>query len=85
MTTATPPLADALGAYRPPQQLDGPIVVATDLSVQSDAAFPTARALAERTNQPVHVVSAIMPVPMPLYAFDVVSSLLAPASSLVAL
>jgi nucleotide-binding universal stress UspA family protein len=73
MTTATRPLADGFGVYSPPQQLDGPIVVATDLSAQSDAAFPTAMALAARTNQPVHVVSAIMPVAMPMYAFDVMS------------
>jgi nucleotide-binding universal stress UspA family protein len=73
MTTATRPLADTFGTYSPPQELDGPIVVATDLSVQSDAAFPTALALAERTRQSVHVVSAIMPVALPLYAFDVMS------------
>ena len=73
MATATQATTDAFGAYSPPQQLNGPIVVATDLSVQSDAAFPTALALAERTQQPVQVVSAIMPVAMPMYAFDVLS------------
>ena len=73
MTTATRPFADAFGAVSPPQPLTGPIVVATDLSVQSDAAFPTAMALADRTHQPVQVVSAVMPVAMPMYAFDVMS------------
>lgn len=73
MTTATPPLADAFATYQPPPLQTGPIVVASDTSRQSDAAFPVAQALAERTNAAVHVVSAIMPFAMPMYAFEAVS------------
>ena len=73
MTTAPLSGADTFGAYQPPQQVTGPIVVATDLSVQSDAAFPAAMAIAGRTQQAVHVVSAVMPFAMPMYAFDVMA------------
>ncbi|MBL0173627.1 MAG: universal stress protein [Gemmatimonadaceae bacterium] len=70
MSTATSSQPYTFAAYHPAPQLVGPIVIASDTSPQSDAAFPAAQALAERTNSVVHVVSAVMPFAMPMYAFD---------------
>ncbi len=70
MTTATRPFDHTFEAYLPPPPLAGPIVVASDTSRHSDAAFPLAHALAEHTNANVCVVSAITAFAMPMYAFD---------------
>ncbi len=69
MTTATRPLKDAFSTYRPETHSTGPILVASDTSTQSDAAFALALALAARTHSAVHVATAIRPFAMPLYAF----------------
>ena len=70
MATVTSPLNDTFATYHPSPQPGGPILVASDTSPQSDAAFPLAKALAARTNAAVHVVSALRPFAMPMYAFD---------------
>ncbi|MEQ1690606.1 MAG: universal stress protein [Gemmatimonas sp.] len=70
MTAATQ--RNAFAAYHATPQFIGPIVVASDTSPHSDAAFPIAQSLAERTNSAVHIVSAMMPFAMPMYAFDTV-------------
>ncbi len=70
MSTATSSQPNVFAAYHPVPHLTGPIVVASDTSAQSDAAFLMAQALAECTTSAVHVVSAMMPFAMPMYAFD---------------
>lgn len=70
MTTTARPLSDSFATYQPSPRVSGPIVVASDTSSQSDAAFPLAHALAQRANTTVHVVSALRPFAMPMYAFD---------------
>ncbi|MCC6244179.1 MAG: universal stress protein [Gemmatimonadaceae bacterium] len=69
MSTATRPTAPFSG-YSPTSTDQAPILVATDVSPQSDAAFPLAHALATRTNSGAYVVSATRPFAMPMYAFD---------------
>lgn len=59
-------------AYVAPHTIAGPILVASDTSPHSDAAFPLAQELAEHTNAAVHVMSAVRPFSMPIYAFDAV-------------
>lgn len=50
----------------------GPILVASDTSPASDAAFPIARALAAHSGATVQVISALRPNAMPTYAFDAI-------------
>ena len=59
-----------LAPLSPVQPPRGPLLVASDASVASDATFPLARVLAAHTGAAVQVVSAIMPSAMPTYAFD---------------
>jgi len=70
MSTATRPFTDTFSTYRLQTQPAGPILVASDTSSQSDAAFAAAHALAARTHSDVRVVSAMRPFAMPMYAFD---------------
>ena len=70
MSTATRPSAEPFAAYVPTSATNAPIVVATDVSPQSDAAFPLAQALAAHTNSATSIVSATRPFVMPMYAFD---------------
>ena len=63
---------DILSTFEPTVTPAGPILVATDTSPASDAAFPMARLLATSLNAPVEVVSALRPNTMPMYAFDTV-------------
>jgi nucleotide-binding universal stress UspA family protein len=49
---------------------DGPILVATDTSIASDAAFPVAAALAERARADVVALSVVEPTNMPIYGVD---------------
>ncbi len=70
MSSATRPLTDSFSTYRLQPQPSGPILVASDTSSQSDAAFALAHALSERTQSRVQVVSAMRPFTMPMYAFD---------------
>lgn len=75
MPTPAPNLrsaTDILNSFEPTVTPAGPILVATDTSPASDAAFPMARLLAASINVPVEVVSALRPNTMPMYAFDTV-------------
>ncbi len=83
MSTATRPLTDSFSTYRLQPQPSGPILVASDTSSQADAAFTLAHALSARTNSAVHVVSAMRPVAMPMYAFDAMPVLFDQNDSLV--
>jgi nucleotide-binding universal stress UspA family protein len=66
------PATDLLNTFAPTVAPAGPILVATDASPASDAAFPMARLLAASLNTPVEVVSAMQPTTMPMYAFDTI-------------
>ena len=75
MATQAPNLrtaTDILNTFEPTVAPAGPILVATDTSPASDAAFPMARVLAAALNVPVEVVTAMQPTTMPMYAFDTV-------------
>ena len=63
---------EILNTFEPTVAPSGPILVATDTSPASDAAFPMAHLLASSLNAPVQVVSALRPNTMPMYAFDTV-------------
>ncbi len=62
-----------LDPFEPVVPPHGPILVASDSSPASDAAFPMARVLAGHTGAAVQVISALRPSAMPTYAFDAVS------------
>lgn len=70
MTSAIRSQSDIFSSYHPAPRARGPLLVATDTSAQSDAAFPLANAIAEQLGLDVHVISAVRPVEMPMYAFD---------------
>ena len=75
MTTQTPnvrTVTDLLRTFEPTVAPAGLILVATDASPASDAAFPLARALEAALNVPVDVVTAMQPTTVPTYAFDMV-------------
>jgi nucleotide-binding universal stress UspA family protein len=59
-------------SFEPVKAPTGPIIVASDTSPASDAAFPMARALAAHTGAAVRVISALRPNAMPTYAFDAI-------------
>lgn len=61
---------DILNTFESTVAPSGPILVATDTSPASDAAFPMARLLAASLHAPVEVVSALRPNAMPLYAYE---------------
>jgi nucleotide-binding universal stress UspA family protein len=63
---------EILTIFEPTVTPAGPIVVATDTSPASDAAFTMARLLESSLNAPVQVVSALRPNTMPMYAFDAI-------------
>lgn len=48
----------------------GPIIVATDTSIASDAAFPVAAALAVRAHADVIALTVVEPTNMPIYGID---------------
>ena len=75
MPTQTPnvrTVTDLLRTFEPTVAPAGPILVATDASPSSDAAFPLARALEAALNVTVDVVTAMQPTTVPTYAFDMV-------------
>lgn len=63
---------DVRTAFEPVKVPTGPILVASDTSPASDAAFPMAQALSARTGAAVQVISALRPNAMPTYAFDAI-------------
>jgi nucleotide-binding universal stress UspA family protein len=60
----------------------GPVLVASDASTASDAAFPMARTLAAHTGAAVHVISALRPNTMPTYAFEAMPYVAPPSPAL---
>lgn len=70
---------EASDAVQPPR---GPLLVASDASIASDAAFPMARTLAVHTGAAVHVISAMRPNAMPTYAFDAMPYVAPPSPEL---
>lgn len=49
---------------------DGPIIVATDTTPESDAAFPIAHALAARAKSEILALSIVEPMHVPIYGVD---------------
>lgn len=81
-TAAIQPLTDFLDsptAVKPPR---GPLLVASDASAASDAAFPLARTLAAQLGVGVQVISAMRPNAMPTYAFDAMPYVAPPSPEL---
>ena len=67
MMHATP---EVLAAIEPTILPDGPIIVATDTTPESDAAFPLAAALAARSKAEIIAVTVIEPMNVPIYGVD---------------
>ncbi len=61
---------EVLAAIAPTVLPDGPIIVATDALPESDAAFPIAAALADRSESEIVAVSVIEPMNVPAYSVD---------------
>jgi nucleotide-binding universal stress UspA family protein len=72
MTGTATQSAEFLSRFEPVRTPTGPILVASDASPASDAAFPLARTLSMHTAATVHVISAMRPNAMPTYAFDAI-------------
>ena len=51
----------------------GPILIASDMSTDSDAAFPLAQVLAARSGAPVQVLSVLQPYAMPMFGMDAIA------------
>lgn len=64
---ATP---ESLAALEPTLLPDGPIIVATDTSADSDAAFPLAAALSARARAEVLALTVVEPTNIPIYGVD---------------
>ncbi len=67
MLHATP---EVLAAIDPTILPDGPIIVATDTTPESDAAFPLAAALADRAKAEIIAVTVVEPMNVPIYGVD---------------
>jgi len=72
--TATGTLATSFSSYTTDTLPTGPIVVASDASAESDAAFPLAHALARHTGADVKVLSILPPIVIPTYMFDTLAT-----------
>lgn len=70
MGTSSPRVSGLLSALEPVVTPRGPLLLASDGSPASDAAFPMTRALAARTGASVQVLSALTPRVMPTYVLD---------------
>lgn len=70
MTSTTHATAEADMALEPTVLPDGPILVATDTAVESDAVFPIASVLAARSSAEVIALSVVEPTNMPVYGVD---------------
>lgn len=84
MGTTAPRVSEFLSTFEPVVSPRGPLLLASDGSQASDAAFPMARALAAHTGAPVQVISALVPNVMPTYALDAIPTPAIPVSALVA-
>jgi len=70
MPAVTHPTPDVLAIIEPTLLPDGPVIVATDTTSDSDAAFPIAAAIAASANADPSIVSVISPSNMPMYGVD---------------
>ena len=70
MSTSTYVTPDALPAVEPTMLPDGPIIVASDTTPESDAAFPIAAALAEHAQSEILALTVIAPMNVPVYGVD---------------
>ena len=70
MSTTMHTTPEVLAAVEPTLLPGGPILVATDTSPDSDAAFPLAFNLASRAHADVTVLSVLQPVNTPTYGVD---------------
>ncbi len=70
MSTTMHTTPEVLAAVEPTLLPGGPILVATDTSPDSDAAFPLAFNLASRMHTDVTVLSVLQPVNTPIYGVD---------------
>lgn len=70
MGTAASRVSELLSSLEPVVPPRGPLLLASDGSPASDAAFPMTRALAAQTGCAVQVLSAVTPRVMPTYVLD---------------
>ena len=70
MSTTMHTTPEVLAAVEPTLLPGGPILVATDTSPESDAAFPLAFNLASHAHADVTVLSVLQPVNTPTYGVD---------------
>ena len=70
MSTTMHATPATLTAINPIVLPDGPIIVATDTTPESDAAFPIAYALAARAKSEILALSIVEPMHVPIYGVD---------------
>jgi nucleotide-binding universal stress UspA family protein len=70
MSTTLNATPESLAAHEPTLLPDGPIIVATDTSADSDAAFPLAAALAQRSRAEIVALTVVEPTNIPIYGVD---------------
>ncbi len=70
MSTTMSTTSEALAAVEPTMLPGGPILVATDASPDSDAAFPIAAVLGARSHTDLTVLSVVEPINTPIYGVD---------------
>ncbi len=73
MGSTVPRIGEFLSTFEPVVSPRGPLLLASDGSQASDAAFPMARALSISMGTPVQVISAMAPNVMPTYVIDAMS------------
>jgi nucleotide-binding universal stress UspA family protein len=70
MSTTLNATPEGLASHEPTLLPDGPIIVATDTSADSDAAFPLAAALAQRSHAEILALTVVEPTNIPIYGVD---------------
>jgi nucleotide-binding universal stress UspA family protein len=70
MSTTERTTPEMVDAYSPTLLPDGPILVASNTTPESDTAFPLASALSDRAHADVEVISVVEPVNIPMYGVD---------------
>lgn len=78
MSATVRPTAVENTRYEPTVLPAGPILIASDTTSHSDAAFPIAQVMAARTNAAVRVVSVLRPFALPMFGIDAVAVPLEP-------
>ena len=70
MATTAHPTPDVLASIEPTLLPDGPVLVGTDATPASDAAFPIAAAIADAGGAPPMVVTVLSAADVPIYGID---------------